>query len=242
MPISANNTHITFNDGTTQNTAINASPGPTVTIFTANGTYSRPPTCKGIVVTLIGGGGGGVPGYNPYPGGAPSLGGYGGSGGGYAVKKYPISVLPTSIPVTVGAGGGPFGGSPAPGPWTGGTTQFRVDPSTILSAGGATPNNDPGGGSPVFDNSVVYGNGDRGQGTSIGFSATTGYGGGGGASFFGSGGGAGAGISVGVFTRSGRAYGSGGGGAPSAGNPFSGAPTVASGAGAPGIAIIEEFY
>lgn len=128
MAVSANGTHLKFNDNTTQNTAavsgfsnmfVNATPG--------SSTFTVPPSTTKIKVTVVGGGGsGGGGGSVSIPtGGEPSgsinwsYPGRGGGGGGGAIKIFPVSGG-TVIPYTVGGSGGSssFGpyapGSPAP--------------------------------------------------------------------------------------------------------------------------------
>jgi len=71
MPISINNTTLTFNDATTQTTAATAYVGPSVQSFTASGTFTVPTGITKVKVSAIGGGGGG--------GGGGTVGGNGGN-------------------------------------------------------------------------------------------------------------------------------------------------------------------
>ena len=86
MPISINNTTLTFNDATTQTTAATAYVGPSVQSFTASGTFTVPTGITKVKVSAIGGGGGGGGGgANGGNGGASSFGSSviaGGGGGG----------------------------------------------------------------------------------------------------------------------------------------------------------------
>lgn len=128
MAVSANGTHLKFNDNTTQTTAavsgfsnmfVNATPG--------SSTFTVPPSTTKIKVTVVGGGGsGGAGGSVVIQGGGEPVSytswdypGRGGGGGGGAIKIFPVSGG-TVIPYTVGGSGGSssFGpyapGSPAP--------------------------------------------------------------------------------------------------------------------------------
>lgn len=76
--------------------------GPTVQVFTANGTWTKPVGVRRIKVTVTGGGGGGGPGYSNC--GNDWMGGAGGGAGGTAIKYMDVSAIP-SVAVTVGTGG-----------------------------------------------------------------------------------------------------------------------------------------
>jgi hypothetical protein len=113
MPISANGTHLTFNDSTTQTTAA-AALYASMNVFTSPGTFNIPPTTTRIKVTVVGGGGG-TPGSSgapmpqgegwaaTAPGGSGGAGGAGGTGGTTSFGSYATA--------TGGTGGG-FGTSP----------------------------------------------------------------------------------------------------------------------------------
>ena len=81
----------------------------TTTVFTANGTWSRPAECKYIqvFVTSAGGGGGGAGGSSGNP-----AGGNGGGGGGTSIKLLDVSNWSNTTNVIVGLGGvgGTLGG------------------------------------------------------------------------------------------------------------------------------------
>lgn len=251
MAITANSTHLTFDDSTTQTTAINAAPGPTVVVFTSPGVYSRPPTIRGVVVTMVGGGAAGMLGYSnsspTYPGvffpGVTSAGGSGGAGAGTTIRKWPLASLPPSIPVVVGQGG--VSTSPTYEGTMGTNSEFNVAPGVYGGSQYATRGGFPTDAGSGFGPSIgsdIYMEGGNGLLRPIGGASAPGVGSSGGSSFFGSGGSGG--FRSGNFTimsNVGKAYGSGGAGGPSA-NPTHG-PVVAYGAnGAPGIVIIEEYY
>ena len=77
MPISINNTTLTFNDATTQTTAGGPYSGQRGQVFASSGTFTIPTGVTAIKVTVCGGGGGG--GASQQGGGA--AGGGGGPGG-----------------------------------------------------------------------------------------------------------------------------------------------------------------
>jgi hypothetical protein len=139
MPISSNNTHISFNNNSTQNTAflgtiaaanitgqitapqiapgVVPAAGMTGQIFASTtagpSSWTAPPTTTRIKVTVVGGGGGAGVAY--------------GAGGGTGIRSIPV-VGGTPYPYTIGAGG--------PGPGTGGTTSFG-SPAVVSATGGA---------------------------------------------------------------------------------------------------------
>lgn len=87
MPVSINNTTLTFNDATTQTTAAVSYTGTRVQLFTSSGTFTVPAGITAVKVSASGGGGGGGGGgANGSPGGSSSFGSSviagGGSGGG----------------------------------------------------------------------------------------------------------------------------------------------------------------
>ena len=110
-------------------------PGPTVHIFDASGTWTKPAGCVRIKATIIGGGGGGGGikiASNQYAAGA------GGNSGAVCVKYLDVTSI-SSIPVTVGAGG--LGGSETngvvgnPGA-VGGTSQLGTSGVYGIAPGG----------------------------------------------------------------------------------------------------------
>ena len=160
MPISSNNSHITFNNNSTQNTAFLGSiaaanitgtiTGPQI----APGTITAPNIAPGVIPS------GGLSGQvfvstTPGPGAwtapptttrikvtvvgggggaaAPTPVGAGGGGGGAAVRSIPV-VGGTPYPYTIGAGG-TGGGPPGNGGAVGGTTSFG-SPALVSATGG----------------------------------------------------------------------------------------------------------
>ena len=153
MPISSNNTHITFNNSSTQNTAFLGSIAAANITGTITGSQIAPATitAPNIAPGVIPSGGfsnlftSTTPGPGSWPapptttkikvtvvgggGGSGPFGGFlsGGAGGGTGIKIIPV-VGGTSYPYTIGAGG------PATG--AGGTTSFG-SPASVSATGGA---------------------------------------------------------------------------------------------------------
>lgn len=97
-----------------------------ITSFTASGTWTRLSDVGSVIVEVTGGGGGG--------GGYPNTVAFG-SGGGYALKLLASGSIPSSVWVTVGAGGyAGSGGSSGTYGGTGDTSSF----GGIVSASGGT--------------------------------------------------------------------------------------------------------
>jgi len=88
-------------DGTFSGNGVNA----TTTIYTANGTWTKPTGAKIVEVYVIGGGGGGGSGDVHSSDANLRDGGSGAGGGSFAYKKFLASALGTSETVVVGAGG-----------------------------------------------------------------------------------------------------------------------------------------
>ena len=223
MPITANNTHITFNNGSTQNSAypVAADQNRIMRVYAGppsgantTGTWPKPTGLKGIKVTVVAGGGRGGrnPGLSPT---AYSFGG--GGGGGTAIKYYPAPSIPGPQPYTAGGSAN--------------SSSFGIPPLTVISA---TAGNT---GSPIGltggiggmgsggDINIRGGNGARSANTFAGFC----NGAVGGMSSLGGGGRPGA---------PGGNYGGGGGGADSVALP--GAQQA--GAGGVGVVVVEEYY
>ncbi len=226
---------IKFPDGTTQTTAAVAD-GKTLKaqIFTANGTWVKPASVSTVWVTVCGGGGGGG-----------GLGGYvyynnGGGGGGCHIRYvYNVSA---DVPIVVGAGGA---GSPA-GSYTGGTGGGSSSFGSLTATGGGTggtagvPSGHAGGAGAGYNTSGTAGDGCVfGAGGAGGPSSSGGGGGGGGGGYSGAGGNGGTGgWTAGGAGSPGTGYGSGGGGG--GGNyQGGGVGPGASGAGSPGVVIVE---
>lgn len=137
---------------------------PREDVFTAPGTWTRPPNVNFVQVIVVGGGGGGsrlVSAPNPglFPPTYPSIGG-GGGGGGIRMEMVPVSA---PVPVTVGAGG--TGETPTALSTTGGTSAFGstappIPANTLfVDGGGGSTGNIPGPLLPTFPNTFVPVNG-----------------------------------------------------------------------------------
>jgi len=134
MPSSLNGTGVTFNDGTTLNSANDAGGNYIMRTFTAPTTWTKPAGLKAVKVTVVAGGGGGGGGRNRTDVGAiPGCGGSGGGGGG-AVRFLPAPSIPGPVAVTVGAGGS--GGPTAGNGGAGGTSSYGPFLSATGGAGG----------------------------------------------------------------------------------------------------------
>jgi hypothetical protein len=117
MPSSLNGTGVTFNDGSTQNTAFL---GEQSQLFTASGTFTTPANVSRVKITCIGGGGGA----------SVTYGGTGGNGG-VAIGYYTVTPS-TGYTVTVGTGGASVASGTTGGSGT--TSSFA---SLISATGGA---------------------------------------------------------------------------------------------------------
>jgi len=207
--------------------------GPAYQAFTVSGTWTKPTGYDPdtvVVVELWGGGGGGG------RGGSGSTG-FGGGGGGYAARRFRIADLPSSVSVTIGAGGagaatvatnGTAGGNTTFGSlmtaFRGGAGSFPVGIGGGGNGGGGGGSAEPGangnpsgaggaigGGSGSASPNATSDFGGGGGGVSAGGIAT--YGGGGGSPSTGTAGG----VSVyggngGGPSAAGQAPGGGGGG------------------------------
>ena len=245
MPVSANGTHIVFNDNSTQAfgftgpvaaanitgqiTAPQIAPGvipsggfSNMQVFTSPGTFTTPPTTTKIKVTVVGGGGGGS---RLYTVACEGCWGVGGGGGGAAISVLTVAAA-TPFPVTVGTGGtvGPANGG------TGGTSSFG-SPAALSATGG-------GGGIQSGTTSQPGQDGGIGSGGNLNIAGgaslalVTGFGGMGGNSFMGAGGKE----TIRTPTGSpGRQYGGGG----SSGTRTPGGCITAAGTGAAGVVIVE---
>lgn len=113
---------------------------PTQLVFTASTTFDKTlpqyQNLRAVKATVIGGGGGGGAAAGTSSGSVSA--GAGGGGGGYASRIIPVSSLPSSTAVTVGAGGAAGvsgGGAGAPG----GITSFHDISATGGGGGGNGP-------------------------------------------------------------------------------------------------------
>jgi hypothetical protein len=216
---------------------------PTVQLITATGSYVRPQGLTFIRGKISGGGGAGGGGAATAAGQA-SMGGGGGGGCG-AEFIMAADEIPSSVTVTIGAGGTAVAGGAGN---SGGTTNF----------GGLVTANGGSGGQSRTASAVAFGVEPGDGGATIGGTFTStlrggsaggpgwgsdnglGISGSGGASHMGGGGRArrttAAGAALTGFV--GRQYGGGGSGACCSGV----SAATAGGAGAQGVAIIEEFY
>lgn len=219
---------------------------PTTSVFTANGTWTKPVGLAYADITGCGGGGAGG-GAAITAAGECSMGG-GGGGAATARMRLSAAQLPATVTVTRGAGGTGVAGANGN---SGGTTSF----GTLLTI--------PGGSPGAFRNpsAVAHGIEAGDGGTTLGgtlaalalvhsgTAGTTGWGSGnalgvsgsGGASHLGGGGRGRRTVSAGQSLAgvAGRNYGGGGAGSI---NAASVATAIAGAAGAPGILFVEEYY
>jgi hypothetical protein len=189
---------------------------PTMQVFTASGTYTKPSGISAIIVELVGGGGGG--------GDGGSAGG-GAGAGGYSRKRILAASVGTTETVTIGAGGA---GGASTGT-AGGTTSFGSHCSATGGAATSGVGGGTGGAGSDGDINITGGSGSPGI---PGFDTNKSASGTGGASYFG-GGGAGVSNVADSSGNNGVAYGSGGSGSIGTGT---------GGTGAGGICIVTEFY
>lgn len=216
MPVSINNTTLTFNDGTTQTTAASASSyvGGRGQVFTGNGTFTIPTGITALKVTVVGGGGRGGANTTYTPSGCGAYTQYnsgGGGGSGGCAISYLTGLTPgNTLAVTIGAGGtSTSGGNSTVASGTqsittitgggGGVGGTGATGSTGAGAGGA------GGTATSGTINIPGGNGMPGQVSSQIFygSAAATPGGNGGNSLLGAGG---------LDSANGSVYGGGGGG------------------------------
>lgn len=177
------------------------SAGVTRTTFTSSGTWTKPSSGTIARVTLWGGGGGGGT-------GAPGAGG--GGGGACVFRWFNLSDLPSTVSVTIGAGGA--AGNPGT---TGGTSSFGSLFSAYGGSGGTQSVAGAGGGALSAGSGTTAGTGYGAINTGAAAGASADCSGGGGAnggavgkSTFGGGGGGSSGTAGGV-SLSGGAGGTG---------------------------------
>jgi hypothetical protein len=196
---------------------------PTVQVFVANGTWTRPTGCKKVKVTVVGGGGGGGAGVAVTQCCAVVPGQGGGGGAGGAGIKFSDVTGTSSVAVTVP----PAAGTGA----AGGTVSFGAVVSATGGSAGAGGSGATGAG----------GAGGVGSSGDVNATGGTGYGGGSGGGAGAStifGGGATAAATANSVGAAGQGYGGGGGGGTRSGL----AGTNNGGAGKIGIVIVEEYY
>jgi len=205
---------IKFPDGSTQTTAATGGGGSNFQSFIASGTWTKPGSGNVAIVECWGGGGGGAR-YSNNAGG--------GGGGGYSTRTIPVSILPATVAVGIGAGGA---GSVTNG--LGGSNGANTTFGSYLTAYGGTAGNINAGGA---GGGYTAGIGSWWDGDGY-HPGTDGY--------FGGGGGGGAGNQAG--TRS--AFGGAGGGGIgyygdvwAGGTPLNSAAGGAGGAGSNGVGI-----
>ncbi len=102
-------------------------------VFAANGTYTVPSWAAWLDIVCVAGGGGGGAGHFAAAG-MPRFGGGGGGAGGFNLHRFETAALPTTLSVSVGAGGA-AGAAGAGG--QGGESQVSAGGTNImLSTGG----------------------------------------------------------------------------------------------------------
>lgn len=224
---------VVFPDATVQASA--AAPNVITTIYTSPASWTKPATLKGVRVTVVAGGGSGaqMPVTNLYTGGNGAAG----------IGFFSAPSIPGPVTVTIGAGGAPSAGttgSSAPPGNAGNTSSFG---SLISATGGGGAINTPaaaaGAGGSITPSSTVIGiNGNEGSFFAAQNAAATSNAYTAGAVGFGLGMGGASATTGGMGYKPFIGYG-GGGASIIASNPASGRST---GAGGPGVIIVEEFY
>lgn len=217
-------------------------PVPTVTVFTASGTWTKPSGCTQVFVRVVGGGGAGG-GAAAASGGNGATGG-GGGGGGYAEKLFAASTLASTETVTIGSGGtAATAGANAGG--TANISSFATGKGYVVSGNGGVGGT--GGTSSGSYTTTAGGAGGTASGGDVNISGQAGFAGflaggnpapynRGGASILGFG--PAAPLTDGTGTT-GQLYGSGSSGA----SNYAGAGAAkASTAGANGIVVVNEYY
>ena len=216
--------------------------GSTLDTFTATGTWTKPSGAKMVMVEMLGAGGGG--GKGSY---GQSTGGKGGGGGVYVVAYYPAADLPSTMTVTIGAGGTGATTDNSAGAAGGSTTWSGTGITTLTAFGGS------GGGGATSSSGAGAGNFAAGSGSSGGIgngtlAASNGVGLGsyggplgtttnpGGAAYFGGAGGGSNTSSSSYATDGGSSY-MGGAGGGAGGNDYSGGAETASAGGRSGVVI-----
>lgn len=219
---------------------------PTIQVFTASGTWTRPSGCTKIKATILGGGGGAG---SVDMTGSLNTAATGGAGAGATCISYVDVTSLSSLTVTVGAAGtaGATGGSGGNGGTSGlGTSnaqgQATGGTGTAGETAGASNTNGTlaGGAGGVATNGNVLIPGSNGGASYYNDNSSVALSGPGGGSTLGSGAPA-TSISTSTATINGvsaNVYGAGGSGAAA----INSGTATTGGAGAQGIVIIEEYY
>lgn len=220
-------------DGTSQVTGVGNA--PTIQIFTASGTYTKPAGLVAAIVEVCGAGGGGGGGAAT---GAPYSWAGGGGGGSSSRRRLLASAIGATETVTIGAGGS-AGTSAGGNGGTGGTSSLGalvnapggVGGDGAVSGSTSYPGGAGGAVGSAGDIFFVGGAGSDSSSTGTGSSNFTGKGG---DSRYGGGG-----LAVNIWETAGnvgKQYGGGGSGG------CGGASGFAGGAGFAGVIIVTEFY
>lgn len=216
MATSLISTGVQFPDNSIQTTAATGGGDYILASYVSPATWTKPAGLRAVKVTVVGAGGAGGPMTTGPTANAIAAGG---GGGGAAILYIDAPAIPGPVAVTAGPGTNSFGAfcsATAGGTGGGGAGVSPAVGGTGGAGSGGTLNITGAAGMPI------------GQPAATPF-----LGGNGGSSILG-GGGRGAANAAG---GAGGNYGGGGGGA-SKSSPGS----FASGAGAPGVVIVEEFY
>lgn len=149
--------------GVSWTTIAAGSPGIQATTFSSPGTFTVPASTTAVKVTVVGGGGGGS---NGGPG--PSAFGGGGAASGVTVQYITGITSGSSIPVTIGSGGGAgaTGGTSSIGPFGPGGTVSQTGGGAGSSNSGGTGS--AGGGVGVSGANGFSGGASPGPGNSVG--------------------------------------------------------------------------
>lgn len=209
-----------------QTWATPAGTAPTVQVFTANGTWTKPAGLQKAWVRVWGSGGGGGS-----SGATVADGGGGGGGGGYAEELIAAASLGSTETVTIGAAGTAGSGSAG---GNGNTSSFGALLSATGGSGGARGGSaSDGGAGGSGSGGDINATGQGGGAAGHADTAATGDGGIGGSAAFGGGGGSG--ITGGAGSAGGFPGGGGSGGSYNVSEQNGGA-------GAAGLIVVVEYY
>lgn len=208
---------------------------PTVQVFTASGTWTRPAGCRRVRVRAIGGGGGGA---GATAASSASCCGGGGAAGAFGEGIYDVTAT-ASVTVTIGTAGAAGAAANGTG-GTGGQTSFGAlltapgGPGGVGMTSGTAAAFALGGASPAAGTGGAINPPGSGGGNAQRVSATVFLAGSGAGGAMGGGP---RGSTAAAAGTAGSAPGAGGSGAAS-----SSATGFAGGAGAAGLIVVEEFY